>query len=207
MPRKSFKTVAADVRGLKSVRKRTPEKKSGPPNVACYNAREQSAARLLVIRNLQRERALNTRWLKAAAQLLLHALLGQNHYALCFHFISARRMAELNWTFLQHEGPTDVITFNQSHERSDANEALCGEIFICPAVAVAQAKDFKTSWQAEVTRYVIHGVLHLLGYDDGRAAERRIMKQEENRLLRLLTQQCALQELGGPSRRGQGTMA
>ena len=47
-----------------------------------------------------------------------------------------------------------------------ANHALHGELFICVDEAVAQAKEFKTSWQSEVVRYVVHGVLHLLGHDD-----------------------------------------
>ena len=46
-----------------------------------------------------------------------------------------------------------------------------------------QAKQFKTTWQSEIVRYVIHGVLHLLGHDDRLAAARRRMKREENRLL------------------------
>jgi probable rRNA maturation factor len=52
--------------------------------------------------------------------------------------------------------------------------------------AILQARRFRTTWQAEVMRYIIHGTLHLLGYDDLRMPARRMMKRQENRLLRRL---------------------
>jgi rRNA maturation RNase YbeY len=55
-----------------------------------------------------------------------------------------------------------------------------GELFICVDEAVLQAKKFKTSWQSEIVRYLVHGVLHLLGHDDFKPARRK-MKREENR--------------------------
>ncbi len=63
---------------------------------------------------------------------------------------------------------------------------LHGEIFICVDEAIAQARKYAPRWQSEIVRYVIHGILHLLGHDDSRPAARRRMKREENRLLRRL---------------------
>ena len=63
---------------------------------------------------------------------------------------------------------------------------LHGEIFICVGEAVAQARRFRTSWQSELIRYLIHGLLHLRGYDDQNMSARRKMKREEDRLLRRL---------------------
>jgi len=45
-------------------------------------------------------------------------------------------------------------------------QTLLGEIYICVDEAVLQARKFGTSWQSEVIRYLVHGVLHLLGFDD-----------------------------------------
>ena len=73
--------------------------------------------------------------------------------------------------------------------------ALHGELYICLDDAIAQAKEFRTTWQSEVVRYVIHGVLHLLGHDDHAAAARRKMKREENRLLRHLAKEFPLASL------------
>ena len=75
------------------------------------------------------------------------------------------------------------------------NAELHGELFICVEVALAQAKQFKTSWQSEVVRYVVHGVLHLLGHDDLQAGRRRRMKREENRLVRRLARRFSLAQL------------
>jgi len=60
---------------------------------------------------------------------------------------------------------------------------------------MTQAKEFQSSWQAEVVRYVVHGVLHLLGYDDLKPALRRRMKREENRLMRLLAREFTFARL------------
>ena len=106
-----------------------------------------------------------------------------------FHFVSAAEMARVNWQFLQHEGSTDVITFDYSVSSVGSGvrtECLSGEAFICVADAVKQAGEFKTTWQSEVVRYAVHALLHLRGYDDLQPAKRRVMKREENRLMRQL---------------------
>jgi len=92
------------------------------------------------------------------------------------HFVSAKQMASLNTTFLGHEGPTDVITFDYGEDG--------GEIFICPDVALAQAKEFNTTPQMELVRYIVHGLLHLKGYDDRSARNRTKMKKAEDKWVR-----------------------
>lgn len=106
-------------------------------------------------------------------------------------FVADEEMTLVNETFLQHEGSTDVITFDHleqspSPQTPDSRRHLHGELFICVDEAVRQAKRFRTTWQSELVRYVVHGVLHLLGHDDHRAADRLKMKREENRLVRKL---------------------
>ena len=92
-------------------------------------------------------------------------------------------MAHLNETYLHHQGATDVLAFDYAEA---TGAGLCGEIYLCAEVARTQAKRFRTSWQSELLRYLVHGVLHLEGYDDHVAARRRQMKREENRLLKAL---------------------
>jgi probable rRNA maturation factor len=101
------------------------------------------------------------------------------------------KMAYLNQKFLGHVGPTDVITFDYSEKRKQ----LHGEVFVCIGVAEKQAKEFETDWQSEVVRYVVHGILHLLGHDDLRAEPRKKMKREEERLVRALSRRFALSKL------------
>ena len=63
---------------------------------------------------------------------------------------------------------------------------LFGEVFVCVPVAVQQAGTFHTTWQSEIIRYAIHGVLHLLGHRDHSPSARRRMKTAEQRWLRWL---------------------
>jgi rRNA maturation RNase YbeY len=67
-------------------------------------------------------------------------------------------------------------------------------------VAVLQARKFGTSWQSEVVRYLVHGVLHLTGFDDSSAGARRKMKREENRRLDELSRRFTLAQLSHPAR-------
>ena len=72
---------------------------------------------------------------------------------------------------------------------------LHGEIFISVDDAVAQARQFRTRWQAEVVRYLIHGLLHLHGLDDLHPTARREMKRMENRWLKRVARQFRLAKL------------
>ena len=142
----------------------------------------------LIIANRQRTRKINSRQLKEIVGELFSELKIMEA-ELGIHLVGAKEMARVNWKYLQHEGSTDVITFDHSENRPSAighRQCLNGELFICVDDAVKQAKEFGTSWQSEVVRYVVHGVLHLLGYNDLKLALRRVMKREENRLVRLL---------------------
>jgi probable rRNA maturation factor len=90
-----------------------------------------------------------------------------------------------------------VITFDQ-------NEGGCrlkGEIYICPEVAISQAKEFRTSWQQEVVRYAIHGLLHLQGHDDRSVAGRNKMKREEDRMVSDAAKHFAIPRLQRRARR------
>jgi probable rRNA maturation factor len=154
----------------------------------------------IAIANRQRTKKINSRQLKEIAEALL-AELQITEAELGINLVGARKMALVNETFLQHEGPTDVITFDHSNsEFGIRNSELHGELFICVDVALAQAKEFKSSWQAEIVRYLIHGVLHLLGHDDLKPDLRRKMKREENRLVRLLAKRFSLAQLSHPAK-------
>ena len=145
----------------------------------------------LCLRNRQRDCPLDLRLLRRVLRFALEHSFNTSNYELCFHFVPAPEMASVNEKFLNHIGPTDVITFNHSC----GDEKLHGEIFICPEVAVVHARDFRTSWQEEIVRYCVHGVLHLRGYEDVRAGDRRKMKREEDRVVNELSQQFALARL------------
>jgi len=112
------------------------------------------------------------------------------------YLVDPVEMAGANWDYLQHDGPTDVITFDYG-ELGDAPKPgpILGDIFICPVVAEEFARKYKTSWAEEVARYLIHGILHLRGYDDSTPGLRRTMKREENRLMKAATERFHLSQL------------
>ena len=146
----------------------------------------------LTITNRQRIHKINARRLREIITALLTELAGPDA-SLEINLVSPAQMAKVNQSFLQHAGPTDVITFDYREARPGA--PLHGELFICPAVAVTQAREFGTEWRSELVRYVIHGVLHLLGYDDLEPAARRKMKQVEGRWVRKIGRRFALSKL------------
>jgi len=156
----------------------------------------------LQLRNRQRDRRLNLPFLRRILRHVLAEQLRVPAAELCFHFVSPEEMARVNWQFLQHEGSTDVITFDYGERSAVSGQrsaGLCGEAFICVNDAVKQAREFGTSWQSEVVRYAVHALLHLRGYDDLQPAKRRVMKREENRLMRELAAAFDLSQLETPN--------
>jgi probable rRNA maturation factor len=163
--------------------------------------------------NSQRAWKINLLLLKQIAETLLAELEIQDA-ELEVNLVAATEMTRLNEKFLQHAGSTDVIAFNYGENgRAGCPQAaakpsaigtsrptLHGEIFICLDEAVRQACKFRTSWQSEITRYLVHGVLHLLGYNDALAEERQKMKRVEDRLLRRLFRRFSLAQLARPAK-------
>ena len=136
----------------------------------------------VVISSRQHTRKVNQRLLKQITAALLADWEVENA-ELGIYLIAAPEMTRLNEKFLRHRGSTDVITFDYGlgvpssggfppdHSRRTNRlkpelQTLHGEIFICVEEAMLQARKFKTIWQSEIVRYLVHGVLHLLGFDD-----------------------------------------
>ncbi len=159
----------------------------------------------LVLRNRQRDRRLDLALLRRVLRDVLTGELPASNHDLCFHFVSPKEMSHVNWQFLQHEGSTDVITFDYGEKTPAASDqrpaGLIGEAFICVADAVKQAREFKTSWQSEIIRYAVHALLHLRGHDDLQPAKRRVMKREENRLVSELAKRFDFEKLEKKSAR------
>jgi probable rRNA maturation factor len=146
----------------------------------------------IIIANRQRTKKINTRLLRQIILSLLEELeIGRAEVEI--NLVNAEEMTRVNETFLNHSGSTDVITFDYTEKTQPSNYS--GELFVCVDEAVIQSRQFKTKWRSEVLRYIVHGLLHLLGHDDHRVASRRKMKREENRRLRNLSRRFALSKL------------
>jgi probable rRNA maturation factor len=95
--------------------------------------------------------------------------------------VGSREMSKINRQFLNHTGPTDVISF----DLSDPCENIVAEIIVCSDVAVQQAKrhgDNNTP-QRELLLYITHGLLHVVGYDDTTSGKAKKMYSRQEKLL------------------------
>jgi probable rRNA maturation factor len=98
-------------------------------------------------------------------------------------FVDNATIHRLNKQFLGHDEPTDVISFPLS---GPGAKTLEGELVIGAEVARAQAAERGHDEQAELALYVIHGLLHLCGFDDTTAAAARRMRERERHYLQRL---------------------
>ncbi len=104
-------------------------------------------------------------------------------------FLPDRSIQEINRSFLNHDYPTDVIAFNLEDVPGEAVE---GEIYVGFERAREQCREFGASYPEELHRLVIHGVLHLLGREDGTPEKKQQMAAREDHFLAKI-----LNEYGG----------
>ncbi len=88
--------------------------------------------------------------------------------------------ARINMQFLQHEGPTDVITFPLSKAKA---KTLEGELVLGVQVALRESQERGHSFEDEMSLYIIHGLLHLCGFDDHEDDEIAEMRKKEKEYL------------------------
>ena len=119
---------------------------------------------------------------EAVARAVLRAE-GVRHALVSVTFVTRGRIAALNRRHLAHRGPTDVISF--AFARTTALDPVIGDIYIAPDVARANAVANGVGVREELTRLVVHGVLHVLGHDhpEGEERERSPMWRRQERLV------------------------
>jgi len=106
---------------------------------------------------------------------------------LSFAFLTTRAMARLNRQHLGHAGATDVISFGFAPAGSGA--PVVGDVYICPDVARANAREHGAPVRQEILRLVVHGTLHVLGHDhptDDTRARSPMWRRQEQLLARVL---------------------
>ncbi|MBN2670007.1 MAG: rRNA maturation RNase YbeY [Bacteroidales bacterium] len=95
-----------------------------------------------------------------------------------FIFTSDEKILEVNRTYLQHDYYTDVITFDYSEDQK-----ISGDIFISLDTVKTNAEKYSQTFDNELYRVIIHGVLHLVGYQDHSDEDRAQMRKLENKAL------------------------
>lgn len=101
-----------------------------------------------------------------------------------FNFIDSDQILEINRKYLKHNFTTDIITFNYSGNL----EILDGEIFISTEDARYNAEKFNVDFNQELLRLIIHGILHMIGYEDDIPERKKKMKYLENKYVKELTE-------------------
>lgn len=96
-----------------------------------------------------------------------------------FVFTSDETVLEANIRFLKHNTYTDIITFD-----SCEGNIVNGDILISVERVKENAATFAVPFETELRRVLIHGVLHLCGYEDKSAADIQVMREKENKALR-----------------------
>lgn len=107
--------------------------------------------------------------------------LKKHRYELTYVFCSDEYLLNVNKSFLNHDYYTDIITFDLSEQ----NDQLIGEIYISRDRVKDNAKLFGVTLNDELQRVMVHGVLHLCGWNDESESEKALMRRKENELMEL----------------------
>ena len=96
------------------------------------------------------------------------------------HFIDKESITQLHEKYFKDPTPTDCISFPiDSPQKEQQGYSILGEIFVCPQVAMEYVKKKGGNVYWEVSLYIVHGLLHLLGYDDQEPKNRSLMFAEQ----------------------------
>ena len=158
------------------------------------NTRIKKAMMEIIIKNLQRKPILlNPQQIGRILKTLLKVFYIQKGF-LSFVFVSDQKIKEINKKYLKRNYATDVLAFDLRNPRFSvkgkaSGKTICsleGEVFISVARAYQNAKIYENTPKEEIVLYIIHGVLHLLGYDDHSRKGRALMQRKEKEAIKFL---------------------
>ena len=131
----------------------------------------------ITIKNLQNKIPISTKEVKKTIlkTLSFERIKKTGEITVCF--VGDRKIKELNKKFLRKNEATDCLTFDML-EASDPKH-IFADIIISTDTALRNAKAFRTNISKEINLYLIHGVLHLLGYDDLTPKDKKLMRGKE----------------------------
>lgn len=115
------------------------------------------------------------------------------------HCVSMEDISKLHEEYFDDPSPTDCITFPIDDKEEDTFYKVLGDVFVCPEVALTYSQTHIVSFEEELTLYIVHGLLHLLGYDDIEEQEKLQMRAEETTCMNLLKDKGLILSLKSPS--------
>jgi probable rRNA maturation factor len=136
------------------------------------------------IKNWQRKITINKKKIVYLAKKILEEK-GIKEAELSILFVGKRRMCTYNRKFRKIDWPTDVLAFSMREGKMNRyHPEILGDVVICPEMAQDFARTYKTTTTTEIYLYLIHGILHLLGYNDLNTRERHKIEKEQNQILK-----------------------
>ena len=130
------------------------------------------------IRFTYKNKLANNRWLKMVSGSEIRKI-GDINVIFC----SDNYILDVNMKYLQHDYFTDIITFDYCE-----GKVLSGDLFISVDSVRENSIEFGTDFEEELHRVIVHGVLHLIGYDDHTEEDKKVMRQKENYYLQMRSQ-------------------
>ena len=124
---------------------------------------------------LFKKKTINNKWLKLVAESEIRRV-GQINIIFC----SDNYILDINQQYLQHDYFTDIITFDYCE-----GDVLSGDLFISVDTVRENAIEYGTEFEDELNRVIVHGVLHLIGYDDHCEEDVAQMRKKEDYYLSL----------------------
>lgn len=154
---------------------------TGKPKATGRASQAAAAGSDVVVEIVSRQRllAVNVAWFERVARRALVAI-GAAGAEIGVLVVDDRRIARLHQEWMQDPEPTDVITFDLG---SDPPRRLVGDIAVSAETAQRMAKELGWQPRQELAYYIVHGLLHLAGYDDLTPGERRRMRKAEREVL------------------------
>ena len=125
---------------------------------------------------------------------LANLTLGQDQI-ISINFVTPRTIAGINKQFVNHTGPTDVISFDYRDGLLENND-VAAELIICPNVAMFEGSRRKnSSFANEMILYLVHGILHITGENDLASKERSRMRRRERVIMKRLQGEFAFESI------------
>ncbi|MBQ6049287.1 MAG: rRNA maturation RNase YbeY [Bacteroidaceae bacterium] len=118
----------------------------------------------------------NSAWVKAVA-----ASYGKKVGEIAYIFVNDKKILDVNRQYLQHDYYTDIITFDYTDD-----DTISGDLFISLDTVRSNAEQIGTTYEQELRRVIIHGILHLCGINDKGPGEREKMEAAEDKALNMI---------------------
>lgn len=135
------------------------------------------------IKDCQRKITINKKRIDSRARQVFK-IKGIEKGELSIFFVGRRRIRTLNRRFRRIDRPTDVLAFSMREGKgASLHPEVLGDVVICPQVAKRYAKIYKTTTEYEICLYLVHGILHLLGYSDTSLQSRSAIERQEKEIL------------------------